>query len=108
MQRNLRWLEAGFYLGGVALLAVFFFLRFEGERQREAGIEAFQLATDSLVGQAQASEMQLALTGYARDSAAMPGAVHDLIGSVGVACIVGCCVFMRAPLAGPATRSPLK
>jgi sortase A len=62
LKRNLRWLEAGLYLGGVALLAVFFFLRFEGERQREAGIEAFQLATDSLVGQAQASEMQLALS----------------------------------------------
>jgi sortase A len=61
LKRHLRWLEAGLYLGGVALLAVFFFLRFEGERQREAGIEAFQLAANSLVGQAQASDMRVAL-----------------------------------------------
>ena len=41
LKRNLGWVEAGFYLGGVALLAVFFALRFDGEQQREAGIQAF-------------------------------------------------------------------
>jgi sortase A len=63
LKRHLRWLEAGLYLGGVALLAVFFFLRSEGERQREAGIEAFQLAADRMVREAQAGEMQVALAG---------------------------------------------
>jgi sortase A len=61
LKQHLRWLEAGLYLGGIAMLAVFFFLRSEGERQREAGIEAFQLAADSLVRQAQAGDMRVAL-----------------------------------------------
>jgi sortase A len=41
LKSSLGWVEAGLYLGGVALLAVFFLLRFEGERQRQAGIAAF-------------------------------------------------------------------
>jgi sortase A len=41
LKRNLGWVEAGFYLGGVALLTVFFALRFDGEQRREAGIQAF-------------------------------------------------------------------
>ena len=41
---GLGWVETGLYLGGVALLATFFLLRFEGERQREAGIAAFENA----------------------------------------------------------------
>jgi hypothetical protein len=49
MKTRLGWLEAGLYLAGISLLAVFFVLRHEGERQREAGIEAFNLATQSLV-----------------------------------------------------------
>lgn len=61
LKRHLRWLEAGLYLGGVALLAVFFLLRSEGERQREAGIEAFQLAAEHMVREAQAGEMRVAL-----------------------------------------------
>ena len=38
LKRSLGWVEAGFYLGGIALLAVFFVLRFDADRQREAGI----------------------------------------------------------------------
>ena len=41
LKHNLGWVEAGLYLGGLALLAVFFLLRFEGERQRQTGIAAF-------------------------------------------------------------------
>jgi sortase A len=41
LKRNLGWVEAGFFLSGVALLAVFFALRFDGEQRREAGIQAF-------------------------------------------------------------------
>ena len=41
LKYSLGWVEAGLYLGGIALLAIFFLLRFEGERQRQAGIAAF-------------------------------------------------------------------
>jgi sortase A len=61
LKRRLRWIEAGFYIGGIVLLAVFFLLRFEGERQREAGIEAFQQAAGSLVPDLEASSRQVAL-----------------------------------------------
>jgi len=53
LKRNLGWVEAGFYLGGVALLAVFFVLRFEGEQQRAAGVEAFHASVQSSAGPAQ-------------------------------------------------------
>jgi sortase A len=46
---RLGWVEAGLYIGGAALLAVFFLLRFEGERQREAGIAAFTRAVEKQV-----------------------------------------------------------
>lgn len=54
LKRNLGWLEAGFYLGGLALLAVYFTVRFEGERQREAGIQAFRESVASVEPQAAA------------------------------------------------------
>jgi len=63
LKRHLGWLEAGLYVGGVILLGVFFLLRLEGERQREAGIEAFHLAADSVVRQARASEQRVSLAG---------------------------------------------
>jgi len=47
LKRSLGWVEAGFYLGGIALLAVFFLLRFDAESQREAGIAAFHQAAGS-------------------------------------------------------------
>jgi sortase A len=47
LKRSLGWVEAGFYLGGIALLAVFFVLRFDADRQREAGIAAFHQAGGS-------------------------------------------------------------
>jgi sortase A len=42
LKRNLKWLERALYLGGVALLAVFFYIRASGEGQREEGIKAFE------------------------------------------------------------------
>jgi sortase A len=63
LKRHLGWVEAGLYVGGVILLGVFFLLRLEGERQREAGIEAFHLAADSVVRQARASEQRVSLAG---------------------------------------------
>ena len=63
LRRHLGWVEAGLYVGGVILLGVFFLLRLEGERQREAGIEAFHLAADSVVRQARASEQRVSLAG---------------------------------------------
>lgn len=44
LKYRLGWVEAGLYLGGMALLVVFFLVRLEGERQREAGIAAFASA----------------------------------------------------------------
>jgi len=49
LRSKLGWVEAGLYLGGVALLTVFFQIRADGERQREQGIEAFRQAVDSEV-----------------------------------------------------------
>ena len=46
---KLGWVEAGFYLGGVALLAVFFQLRSESTRQAEEGLEAFEHAMSQRV-----------------------------------------------------------
>jgi sortase A len=47
LKRSLGWVEAGFYLSGLALLSVFFVLRFEGENQRAAGVAAFEAAAAS-------------------------------------------------------------
>jgi sortase A len=44
LKRKLGWVELGFYLGGVAMLALFFQIRSDAERQRERGVEAFQAA----------------------------------------------------------------
>ena len=44
LKRSLGWVEAALYLGGAALLAVFFLLRFDGERQRAEGVESFRQA----------------------------------------------------------------
>ncbi|NNJ64229.1 MAG: hypothetical protein HKP16_01595, partial [Xanthomonadales bacterium] len=41
LKYSLGWVEAGLYTGGVALLAIFFLLRFDSDRQRQAGIAAF-------------------------------------------------------------------
>lgn len=49
LKRKLGWLEAGLYLGGLALLVVFFLIRTEGDRQRAEGIEAFQRAVEQRV-----------------------------------------------------------
>jgi len=65
LKRKLGWLEAALYLGGATLLAVFVLLRFEGERQREAGIESFHMAAASVVSAAEASDLQVSLPGQA-------------------------------------------
>jgi len=41
LKRKLGWLELGLYLGGAALLAVFFQIRADSDRQREDGLRAF-------------------------------------------------------------------
>ena len=41
LKHKLGWLELGLYLGGVALLAVFFQIRADSDRQREDGLRAF-------------------------------------------------------------------
>jgi sortase A len=44
LKRKLGWVELGLYLGGVTLLAVFFYIRADSERQRDEGVQAFQAA----------------------------------------------------------------
>lgn len=61
LKRNLGWVEAGFYLGGLALLAVYFTVRFEGESQREAGIQAFHRSAASAAPQLAAAERRVTL-----------------------------------------------
>jgi len=49
MKRKLGWLEAGLYLGGIVLIAVYFQIRADGERQREEGVKAFNAAASEIV-----------------------------------------------------------
>lgn len=42
LKRKLGWLEIGLYLGGIAMLAVFFQIRADSDRQREQGIRDFK------------------------------------------------------------------
>jgi len=49
VKRKLGWVEAGLYLGGVVLLAVFFQIRTGSEKQREEGIKAFHQAMETKV-----------------------------------------------------------
>ena len=42
LKRKLKWVEWGLYLGGAALLVVFFQIRGSGERQAEEGVRIFQ------------------------------------------------------------------
>ena len=53
LKRKLGWLEWGLYLSGVALIAVFFAIRSEGERMRQEGLQAFEQVAvqDSLPSQ---------------------------------------------------------
>ena len=62
IKRKLGWVEAAFYAGGVALLAVFFMIRFDAEQQREEGIEEFRekLATQLEVQNPDTGESMLA------------------------------------------------
>ncbi|MFC1740346.1 class D sortase [Pseudomonadota bacterium] len=47
LKKKLGWLEIGLYLGGVALLVVFFQIRTSGERQREEGVRVFQASIEA-------------------------------------------------------------
>mgnify|MGYP001818796633 FL=1 len=46
LKRKLGWLELGLYLGGVALIAVFLFVRSDAERMRQEGLDAFQQSVE--------------------------------------------------------------
>jgi len=61
-KRKLGWAELGLYLGGIALLAVFFQIRTSGERQREEGVQAFQVALKNNVVEVSPSTEELVLT----------------------------------------------
>lgn len=63
LKKSLRWLEAGLYLGGIALLLTFFMIRTSSSRQAEEGIQAFQqaLETEVLVQDIETGEGLLAV-----------------------------------------------
>lgn len=44
LKRRLGWLEIGLYLGGAALIVVFFVIRGDNERMRQEGLQAFEQA----------------------------------------------------------------
>ena len=68
LRHKLGWVEAGFYLGGVALLSIFFILRFEGEQQRASGVEAFHASAQARASQAQSRSLQVSLAGTAAET----------------------------------------
>jgi len=47
IKRKLGWVEIGLYLGGVVLLAIFFQIRADSDRQREEGVRTFQAALEN-------------------------------------------------------------
>jgi len=61
LKQRLGWLEAGLYLGGLALIAVFFQLRADGERLREEGVRAFEVAAASEISLKKPSSGERAL-----------------------------------------------
>jgi sortase A len=63
LKRHLGWVEAGLYLGGIAMLAIFFLLRFEGEEQRAAGVDAFHASVEASAVQLQLASRQVELAG---------------------------------------------
>ena len=62
LKNRLKWLEAAFYLGGVALLAVFFLIKAESEGQREEGIRAFNAAIESNAERLRSTDAQNSLS----------------------------------------------
>jgi len=48
-KRKLGWLEAALYLGGVALIATYFQLRADAERQKEEGLKSFRASVKNEV-----------------------------------------------------------
>jgi sortase A len=49
IKKRLGWLEAGLYIGGAALIAVFFQIRADSERLKEDGLQAFRSSVESEV-----------------------------------------------------------
>jgi hypothetical protein len=62
IKRKLGWVELGLYVGGVVLLAIFFYIRADGERQREEGVRTFQAALENKVVPASPSSGDVVLS----------------------------------------------
>ena len=62
IKRKLGWVEIGLYLGGVALLAIFFQIRSDSERQREEGVRTFQAALERQVALVSSSPEDVVLS----------------------------------------------
>ena len=72
LKRKLGWLEIGLYTGGVALLAVFFYVRADADRLRKEGLQVFeQVAVHSEIQPA--AESVATSTGEPREQPVTPG-----------------------------------
>jgi LPXTG-site transpeptidase (sortase) family protein len=70
LKRKLGWLEFALYAGGAALIAVFMFLRADGDRQRQEGLEQFarSLSSEEPVADQATAALPAALPGDAVDN----------------------------------------
>ena len=70
LKRKLGWLEFALYAGGAALIAVFLFLRADGDRQRQEGLEQFarSLSSENPVTDQATSRLPAELPGEAVES----------------------------------------
>lgn len=69
LKRRLGWLEIALYVAGVALVAVFLFLRADGDRLRQEGLEQFaqSLSSDAKPGDQAAAALPVELPGEAAE-----------------------------------------
>ena len=72
LKRKLGWLEFALYAGGAALIALFMFLRADGDRQRQEGLEQFarSLSSEEPVADQATAALPAALPGDAVDNPA--------------------------------------
>jgi sortase A len=71
LRKKLRWIEGGLYLGGAALIAVFFLIRAEGQNQAEEGIQAFEAEVARHAERQDAQIEQAALADFAAPDTAL-------------------------------------
>jgi LPXTG-site transpeptidase (sortase) family protein len=79
LKRKLGWLEIALYAGGAALIAVFVFLRADGDRARQEGLQQFaeRLASETVPGDQPAAALIAELPGDAAATLTHPVSEPD-------------------------------